>query len=359
MGHAGAAGGSNDDGKEEEEEQEVRLLSVSWNQDSSCFAAATTADFRVFACRGGGGFRETMRRVRAGGGGFAIAEMLFCSNIFAVVAADLPAKLELWDDHANRVREEHRLPSDVLAVRMSRAHLAVVLDRLVRVFDLQNPARPPRKVETAPNRRGLCCLSCHADAPSVMACPGTTAGQVRVEDLGKKTTKLIAAHRSEVACMAMAVDGTVLATASVKGTLIRVFSTTDGTCLHEVRRGSDNAIIHSIALSRNLQWLAVSSDRRTLHVFSLRYTVSNAVSSLSLIKGLLPNYFSSEWSFAQFHLPEATRYIAAFGEENTVMLIGMDGRCSFDPVNGGQMVRKEYFRFLKDTDTPAIRTLTT
>lgn len=42
--------------------------------------------------------------------------------------------------------------------------------------------------------------------------------------------------------------------------------------------------------------------------------------------GVLPKYFSSEWSFAQFHLPEITRYIIAFGSQNTVMIVGMDGR---------------------------------
>lgn len=41
---------------------------------------------------------------------------------------------------------------------------------------------------------------------------------------------------------------------------------------------------------------------------------------------MLPKYFSSEWSFAQFHLPEVTRYTAAFGAQNAVIIIGMDGR---------------------------------
>ena len=42
----------------------------------------------------------------------------------------------------------------------------------------------------------------------------------------------------------------------------------------------------------------------------------------------MPKYFSSEWSFAQFHLPEVTRYIVAFGAQNTVMMVGLDGRYS-------------------------------
>ena len=47
--------------------------------------------------------------------------------------------------------------------------------------------------------------------------------------------------------------------------------------------------------------------------------------SFSFMRGLLPKYFSSEWSFAQFRVPE-TRTICAFGsEKNTI--IGKRHRC--------------------------------
>lgn len=44
------------------------------------------------------------------------------------------------------------------------------------------------------------------------------------------------------------------------------------------------------------------------------------------VAGVLPRYFSSEWSFAQFHVPEVTQFFAAFGAQNTIAIIGMDGR---------------------------------
>ncbi|CAL4895495.1 unnamed protein product [Urochloa decumbens] len=398
--HAGSSSSNN--AVDAEDAADFRLLSVSWNQDSSCFTAATTADFRAFNCAP---FHEWLRRRvhhnpnnpnHDPSGGYAIVEMLFRTNIFALVTAGESERhgIELWDGEKKKqiCNITGGIRSAVRAVRMSRAHLAVVLDRAVRVYELiSNPSRLLWEIPTALNPRGLCCLSARHGAASsttsVLACPGTEKGQVRVLDLvtGKErpATRLVAAHSSEVACMAMTADGSVLATASVKGTLVRVFSAVDGTCLQEVRRGRDQAEIYSIAMSPDVKWLAACSDKGTLHVFSLRVrdgkkdgggkksaaassamqtnTAANARSSLSFMKAILPDYFSSEWSFAQFRLPETTRHVASFGEENTVMIIGMDGsfyRCSFDPVNGKEMVRKEYFRFLKEKDSPPIRTLT-
>ncbi|KAK4436426.1 Autophagy-related protein 18d [Sesamum alatum] len=368
---------------------ETELYCVSWNQDYGCFAAGTSRGFRIYSCDP---FKETFRRdLRSGG--FKIVEMLFRCNILALVGSKAnthypPNKVIIWDDHQSRCIGEFSFRSEVRAVKLRRDRVVVVLEHKIYVYNFMD-LKLLHQIETVANPRGLCCLSHHLNT-SALACPGLRRGQVRVEHFGLNMTKIINAHDSKIACMTLTMDGLLLATASMRGTLIRIFNTMDGTRLQEVRRGADKADIYSIALSPNVQWLAVSSDKGTVHIFSLRVRVvgedraadssaakspallyqisSNALdplispstganpgSSFSFLKGVLPKYFSSEWSFAQFHLPECTQFIAAFGSHNSVIILGMDGsfyRCSFDPAKGGLMVQQEYIRFLKTETRP-------
>ncbi|KAL3650367.1 Autophagy-related protein 18d [Castilleja foliolosa] len=363
---------------------ETVLHSVSWNQDYGCFAAGTSSGFRIYNCDP---FKETFRRDLKNGG-FKIVEMLFRCNVLALVGSKLnsqysPNKVIIWDDHQSRVIGEFSFRSEVRSVKLRRDSVVVVLEHKIYVYNFMD-LKLLHQIETLANPRGLCCLSQHANT-SVLACPGLRRGQVRVEHFGLNVMKLINAHDSKIACLTLTMDGLLLATASVRGTLVRIFNTMDGTRLQEVRRGTDKADIYSIALSPNVQWLAVSSDKGTVHIFSLRVRVvgedrstdsmtakspalftqnssnsldslisqstgANPGSSFSFMKGVLPKYFSSEWSFAQFHLPGYTQFIAAFNSQNSVIIVGVDGsfyRCSFDPINGGAMVQQEYIRFLK------------
>lgn len=190
----------------------------------------------------------------------------------------------------------------------------------------------------------------------------------------------------------------------VQGTLIRIFDTASGSALQELRRGADRAEIYSICFNPSSQWLAVSSDKATIHIFALKSSSkgtgssvdqannnaaivdkpngqivdeqksngagagsaaassssssttvskkqSNPTSSLSFMKNLLPKYFSSEWSFAQFRVPDG-RTIVAFGQDkNSIIVVSADGtfyKALFDPEkSGGECVQESYAKFIK------------
>ncbi|XP_057782366.1 autophagy-related protein 18a [Salvia miltiorrhiza] len=348
----------------------IKLLHVSFNQDYGCFATGTDRGFRIYNCDP---FREIFRRDFDGnGGGVGAVEMLFRCNILALVGGgDSPQyplnKVMIWDDHQSRCIGELSFRSEVRGVRLRRDRIIVVLEQKIFVYNFAD-LKLLHQIETIANPKGLCAVSQVAGS-FVLVCPGLQKGQVRVEHYASKRTKFIMAHDSRIACFTLSQDGNLLATASSKGTLVRIYNTHDGSLLQEVRRGADRAEIYSVAFSPTAQWLAVSSDKGTVHVFSLKVNSGNvgsersnsppdtnpstvtAGSSLSFIKGVLPKYFSSEWSVAQFRLPEGYQYIVAFGhQKNTVVILGLDGsfyRCKFEPGSGGEMTQLEYHNFLK------------
>ncbi|XP_042420319.1 autophagy-related protein 18a-like [Zingiber officinale] len=343
----------------------LSLLHLSFNQDHGCFTAGTNRGFRIYNCDP---FREIFRR-DFDGGGIGVVEMLFRCNILALVGGGPnpcfpPNKVMIWDDHQSQCIGELSFRSEVLSVRLRRDRIVVVLDQNIFVYNFTD-LKLVHQIETVPNPKGLCAVSQHQGS-LVLVCPGGQKGQVRIEQYGARQTKFIMAHDSRIACLALSQDGRLIATASSKGTLIRIFSSVDGELLQEVRRGADRAEIYSLAFCSDMHWLAVSSDKGTVHVFSLKINLGLTVndkprpapvpnasisnSHLSFIKGVLPKYFHSEWSVAQFHLQENSQYVTAFGhQKNTVVILGIDGsffRCQFDPVTGGEMMQLECFNFL-------------
>ena len=104
----------------------------------------------------------------------------------------------------------------------------------------------------------------------MLACPGVTRGHARVELYDARKSTVVAAHESDLARLALSGDGSLLATASDKGTLIRVFDSHSGAQLREFRRGVDRALVYSIVFCPETKYLACSSDKGTVHVFNLK-----------------------------------------------------------------------------------------
>ena len=105
-----------------------------------------------------------------------------------------------------------------------------------------------------------------------LAYPGsTTTGEVQLFDAFNLQAKLmIPAHDSPLAAIAFNPSGSKLATASERGTVIRVFSVSDGARLIEFRRGVKRcATVYSLAFSQDSEYLALSSNTETIHIFKV------------------------------------------------------------------------------------------
>mmetsp|Transcript_14594 Transcript_14594/g.44109 ORF Transcript_14594/g.44109 Transcript_14594/m.44109 type:complete len:360 (+) Transcript_14594:296-1375(+) len=352
---------------------ELDLLHVGFNQDYGCFACGTATGFRVYNCDP---FRETFRR-ELDKGGIGIVEMLFRCNILAIVGSGTsaqypPNKVMIWDDHQGRCIGELSFRSQVHSVRLRRDRICVALEHKVLVYNFAD-LRLLHSIETLSNPGGILALSAAAEQ-TILACPGLHVGQVRMELYDVRRTKFIQAHSSGLAALSLSLNGRLLATASDRGTLVRIYSTADGSKLQELRRGADPARIFSIAFAKgdSPEWLAMSSDKGTVHVFKLATAGAdtraaaavrlaqtdgnaNPVSALSFVSNILPvPYFASERSFAQFRLSEEVRSVVGFGSSPATIVVasasGVFYTAGFNAQKGGMCEQRSFCRFLEASD---------
>lgn len=98
---------------------------------------------------------------------------------------------------------------------------------------------------------------------------------------------MIPAHDGPLAALAFSPNGTKIATASEKGTVIRVFSVSDGSKLYEFRRGMKRCVaISCLAFSMCSQYLGCSSNTETVHVFKLEEPKERLVAFCKLLNCL-------------------------------------------------------------------------
>ncbi|KAF4523719.1 hypothetical protein B566_EDAN011583 [Ephemera danica] len=210
--------------------------------------------------------------------------------------------------------------------------LVVALRRQIHVFSFPEPAQLLLTLETRDNPLGLCELSPLSTAErQLLVFPGHKMGSVQLVDLGgtggscsSTAPVTINAHQGELACLAVNPHGSVIATASNKGTLIRVWDVVRKSLLVELRRGSDPATLYCINFSRDSEFLCCSSDKGTVHIFALKQTHLNRRSTFSKI-GFLGNYVESQWALANFTVPPECACICAFGSRCSVYAICLDG----------------------------------
>lgn len=312
---------------------ENEILYVGFNQNSECFAWGTETGFKIYNTDP---FKNTFSRDFDGG--ISIVSMLFRWNILAIVGGGSnpkynPDRVMLWDDNQSKCIGELKFKTPVKGVKMNKETIAVVLQDRIYVYEFSN-LKIRDAIETYDNPDGICCLSSKKDT-NVLACPDKTKGSIRVS-LFDNSLK-IEAHEGTISCLAMTSDGSTIASASERGTLVRIFNASTGIKLQEVRRGSEMAKIYSIAFSGENDMMAVTSDKGTAHVFKLDLEdeekradeeSSNTTSVFGFMKGVLPTYFSSEWSFAQFKFCDDGKpaYTAwAFTSENKLVLISTKG----------------------------------
>ncbi|KAK7038843.1 autophagy protein [Paramarasmius palmivorus] len=240
-------------------------------------------------------------------GARGIVEMLFCTSLIALVgAADVPQssprKLQIVNTKRQSMICELLFPSSILAVKMNRKTLVIVLESEIYIYDISN-MRLLHVIETTPNPEAICALSPSADNsylayPSPVPSPAsplsgqttnassssssqpatstsTSTSQNQSGDVLLFSTRsltvanVIQAHKAPISFLSLSSNGSLLATSSEKGTVIRVWSVPGAEKLYQFRRGTREAKIYSMNFNSVGSLLAVSSAHDTVHIFKL------------------------------------------------------------------------------------------
>ncbi|KAL8853250.1 MAG: hypothetical protein Q9221_001861 [Calogaya cf. arnoldii] len=257
---------------------------VTFNQDYSHLAIGTTRGFRIYTTDPFSKCFETKH------GDIALLEMLFSTSLVALILS--PRRLQITNTKRQSTICELTFPTAVLAIRLNRKRLAVVLEDQIYLYDISN-MKLLHTIETSPNPNAIVALSpssesCYLAYPLPQKSPPVnlnshaphapptsdhippTTGDVLIFDALKlEAINVAEAHRSPLSCISLNNTGTLLATASDKGTIIRVFAIPSAKKLYQFRRGSMPSRICSMAFNATSTLLCVSSASDTVHIFKL------------------------------------------------------------------------------------------
>ena len=313
--------------------------SVDFNQDNTCLALSTSYGYRIFSiiarynpitdAINNRDMVEMLHSTKVTSGlGVIMARMLYCTSLLVLVYAKNPKMLVIEDASMKKVRCERVLGANIVRIELNRARLAVLTaDGILQVFDLGTmkllisfsilPSDTPKSVLCTPEAREpgrffVLSTATHSPLPGqnytsrnpwLVCRDPECVGAVKIYNCSTmKMENIIKAHHHEISQMVIGTvdaDGSdrrqkeILATSSMKGTLIRLWSLPACTPLRDLRRGMSSSMIYSLAINAQGSNLAVSSSTGTIHIFNISNMCLSAATNESTVSDIVSESASS------------------------------------------------------------------
>ena len=344
------------------------ILYISFNQDSTCISIGTETGFKIInVCP----FLDLYYRDMKGGIG--IVEMLYNTNLLALVGGGKnpvhpPNVLVLWDEKQGKEIGEIKLKNKIINVKLKENKIYIVTKEKIFLFDFNL-----NLIDAFESKNPLGLISlCYKE--DIVAFPDKKIeGNIRIKNYDKKMNYFFCAHKTALSCFQLNQEGNLIATSSLKGTIVRIYNIINGILIKEVRRGTESSFINHIAFDPSQKYFAVSSDRKTIHLFFMnKANVTNDENNLRKSQiiseeeekknegeninvkktGLngfnkFIRYFGSEYSFTKYKI-NFNKAICTFGPDNTIIIVTYDGKyyqVGFESVNNSEAFKIQEEKF--------------
>lgn len=314
------------------------------NQDNSCIVIFKDSKFHVYSL-------DPFKLISTTDIHFQIqhCEMLLKTNFLGIVGKEpcttsLQTEFKnnqfmLWDDYSKKPFAQIRITNSILAVKIRIDTIVLICEFRTYIYDFLTLTKK-ESIETIENKNALGLL-CQHSCNKLLVTLGLFEGEIKLNYFNAQILQffIIKAHQSKIQNFAINFEGTLIATTSILGTIIRVFDCSKRVLLFELRRGFEIATISSMVFHETSKWLAVASNLLTIHIFKLdeqRQEEEN--STFSILKSYLPKqidvFLSRQCSFHQFRISDSP-FLLAFSSNNYFLnvftLNGQYYKVRFDP----------------------------
>ncbi|CAP22779.1 Protein CBR-ATG-18 [Caenorhabditis briggsae] len=323
--------------------QDAKIISVGHKEGYMFYKTSDILENSTLTCEG-----QSLNHL--GLNNCLIIERLFSSALMVVISQKDPRVLHVYHFTSKNIICDHRFNKSILTVRLNRERIVVCLEDCIYIYNLKDMKMMHNIMDTPMNKLGVLDLTSNP-GHALIAYPGSTdTGSVHLFDaMNLSSVNTFVAHEGTLASLKFNQEGNMIATASTKGTVIRVYSVPTGNRLFEFRRGVSRCVsIYSLCFSSDSKYLASSSNTETIHVFKLEKpdgeekpeasneggswfdTINKTFSAYMPSQVLqVSELMTTERSFATAKLPGLTRtnQVALVGHKNQqyVMAATSDG----------------------------------
>ena len=252
--------------------EDDKMIDVSFNQDNSCFSIGTENGFKIYQTYPFKGPYE-----RKMNGGISKVQMLYKSNFLALLGGGkLPKynnnKVIIWDDYENRSISELKFITPVINIKLKKDYLFIICRKRIYVFNF-NTYDIIEIIDTGDNPKGLIAINNEPNF-TIMAYPAIKdLNKVSIKNFKSKKNITFIAQDDNISFMTINNEGTIIATANEKGNFVKIHSCIDGTFINAFKRGRDKVDYIYICFDKETKFMAVSSNKGTIHIFSLKSTI--------------------------------------------------------------------------------------
>ncbi|NWQ81983.1 WIPI1 protein, partial [Columbina picui] len=212
-----------------------------------------------------------------------IVERLFSSSLVVVVSHAKPQQMNVYHFKKGTEICNYSYSSNILSIRLNRQRLVVCLEESIYIHNIKDMKLLKTILDTPPNPTGK-----HGRAVERPYAGWGAACRfaLTLPSALQKTACTIPAHDGPLAALTFNSTGSKLASASEKGTVIRVFSIPGGQKLYEFRRGMKRSMFQAATNYLPAQVSGMMNQDRAFATVRLNISGQRNICALSTIQKL-------------------------------------------------------------------------